>query len=44
MQAGIEVSVVTIHLDDDRLDPRHMYDVNDVIEKNLAPLKLSEFR
>jgi hypothetical protein len=44
VQAGIEVSVVTIHLDDDRIDPRHYYDANGVIEKNLAPLKLSEFR
>ena len=44
MKAGIEVSVVTIHLDDDRVDPRHMYNANDVIKKNLAPLKLSEFR
>ena len=44
VQAGIEVSVVTIHLDDDRIDPRRMYDANGVIEKNLAPLKLSEFR
>ena len=36
--------VVTIHLDDDRIDPRHMYDANGVIEKNIAPIKLSEWR
>jgi hypothetical protein len=31
VQSGIEVNVVTIHLDDDRIDPRRMYDVNGVI-------------
>jgi hypothetical protein len=41
VQAGIEVNVVTIHLDDPRIDPRGMYDANGVIEKKIMPLKLS---
>lgn len=41
VQAGIEVSVATIHLDDPRIDPRRMYDANGVIEKKIMPLKLS---
>ena len=41
VEAGIEVNVVTIHLDDERIDPRHMYDANGVIEKNIAPMILS---
>jgi hypothetical protein len=41
VQAGIEVHVATVHLDDERIDPRHMYDTNGVIEKNIVPMKLS---
>ena len=41
---GIEVHVVTVHIDDWNLHPNNLYDANGVIEKNIAPIKLSEFR
>jgi hypothetical protein len=28
---GIEVTVATLHMDDDRLDPKRMYDLSGVI-------------
>jgi hypothetical protein len=41
VQAGVEVHVATIHLDDDRFDPRNMYNDLGVIEENILPWKLS---
>ena len=41
VQAGVEVHVATIHLDDERFDPQNMYDDIGVIEKNILPWRLS---
>jgi hypothetical protein len=41
VEAGVEVHVATIHLDDDRFDPRNMYNDLGVIEENILPWKLS---
>ena len=41
---GIEVTVATLHMDDDRLDPSKMYDASGVIPQRIKPVKFSEFR